>query len=196
MSSEDIRKKLAACSAGERGDHSLNPDLLPEPPYRSAAVLIPLLQRDGGFTVLFTERAAHLHTHAGQVSFPGGSADPTDADAVATALREGQEEIGLDPADVSVLGTLDQYITRTGYRVTPVVGLIVSPPLWTPDSFEVDRIFEVPLAHILKQGTLARQQMMWEGVSRHYHEMTWEGFRIWGATAGMLKNFVDVVSDE
>lgn len=196
ISPEDIRKKIAAHPPRERGDHSLNPDLLPEPPYRVAAVLIPLLRREEGYTVLFTERSAHLNTHAGQVSFPGGGAEETDADVVETALRETQEEIGLAPLNVTVLGTLDRYITRTGFCVAPVVGIIVPPPAWTPNSFEVSRIFEVPLSYILSPGALTRQQMVWEGMTRHYEALTWQDFYIWGPTAGMLKNFVDILTHE
>lgn len=196
ISLDHIRKRLAAYQPCERGDHTLNPDLLPAPPYRAASVLIPLLARDGGYSVLLTQRTAHLQVHPGQVSFPGGGADHGDAHAVATALREAEEEIGLAPENVSVLGTLDHYITRTGYRVTPVVGLVEPPPQWRPDSFEVEVIFEVPLAYVLTPGMLARRTLTHEGTERHFYGMTWQDFHVWGATAGMLKNFVDVISDD
>ena len=107
-----------------RGDHTLNDVPLPKQPWRRAAVLLALLADGDDISVVFTLRTAHLHAHAGQVSFPGGGAEAHDADAIATALRESHEEIGLDPARVQVLGTLDSYITVSGYEVTPVVGLI------------------------------------------------------------------------
>jgi len=191
-----IRKKLAAYQPREHGDYTLNPELFLPPPYRAAAVLIPVLKRDTGHTVLFTRRTAHLHAHAGQVSFPGGGADEADKDAAATALREAAEEIGLMAQNVDILGTLDHYITRTGYRVAPVVGLVATPPQWTPDRFEVAEIFEVPLDYILRAETLTRRKMTLEGRERNFYALTWRGFYIWGATAGMLRNFVDVIGDE
>ncbi len=175
------------------GDHTLNPDFAPQPPFRNAAVLLPLLAREDGLSMLFTLRTAHLHAHAGQVSFPGGGAEPHDMDEVATALRESHEEIGLKPENVRVLGTLDHYITRSGYRVRPVVGLVQGAPEWTPDSFEVAEIFEVPLSHILCPGNLSAQEVTREGVSRRYYACNWQDYYIWGATAGMLRNFVEVV---
>jgi 8-oxo-dGTP pyrophosphatase MutT (NUDIX family) len=195
---EDIRRKIRTRGVSDtlQGDHALNPDLLKSPPYCAASVLIPLLSHDDGYRVLFTQRTTHLHAHAGQVSFPGGRADKDDKDAVATALREAEEEIGLRCGNVEILGTLDDYLTRTGYKVTPVVGLVKEPQAWTPDDFEVAEIFEVPLAHILAPNVLARQKTMREGVERHDYAFTWQDFYIWGATAGMLKHFTDILSDD
>ena len=172
-----------------------NPDEL-SASYQPAAVLIPVLKRGNGYTVLFTKRTAHLHAHGGQISFPGGRADAQDKDAVATALREAAEEIGLLPQHVTVLGTLDPYIIGTGFRVVPVVGLVETPPEWMPDKFEVEAIFEVPISYILSPGNLSRQTVMQEGTEQHYYAMTWNNFYIWGATAGMLRNFVEVITHE
>lgn len=190
-----IEEKLSIYQPGAvQGDHFLNPDLLPKPPYRAAAVLIALLPRGDDLSVVFTQRTSHLHAHAGQVSFPGGGREPQDENAVATALREAEEEIGLDPAAVRVLGQLDEYITRSGFSVHPIVGYVSDVPTWQPDSFEVEEVFDVPLQYICTPGHLSRQQMEREGVVREFYACNWEKFRIWGATAGMLRNFLDVVT--
>ena len=156
---------------------------------RPAAVLVPVVRREEGLTVLFTRRTAHLNDHAGQISFPGGRAEPGDASAADTALRETREEIGLAAARVEVLGELHQYITVTGYRVTPVVGLI-SPPLeLRPDDFEVAEVFEVPLKFLLDPDNHQRNRVVYEGLERLYHAIPYRQYYIWGATAGMLMNF-------
>ncbi len=189
---EDIAGRLSAREVALRGDHVLNPDVLPPKPWREASVMIPLLTREEGLTVLFTQRSLHLPDHAGQVSFPGGSIDAGDADAIAAALREAEEEIGLKPENVQVLGRLDHYITRSGFQVTPVVAM-VTPQEFMPEPFEVAEIFEVPLAHILAPDVLVRQSALRGGVLRHYYAMDFEKFHIWGATAGMLKNLVEII---
>lgn len=196
MTGEDnIRRALQAYTPRERGDHSLNPDMPPLVPRRTAAVLVPLVQRNDGLTVLFTQRGPHLNAHAGQVSFPGGRVDETDSGPMAAALREAEEEIGLSPGNVAVLGTLDRYITRSGYAVTPVVGLVSPPSVWTPHSFEVDAIFEVPLPDILRPDMLIEDAVEFDGRLRRFYAMQWQEYRIWGATAGMLHNFIDVVKN-
>lgn len=179
-----------------RGDHTLNPDFPALPPFRKASVLIPLLARPEGVNVLFTQRTSHLHTHAGQVSFPGGGAEPHDADEIVTALRESEEEIGLDPQNVRILGTLDHYITRSGFCVRPVVGLVLQDQEWRPDSFEVANIFEVPLPYILEPGRLCEECVDLEGITRRYYACRYDEYYIWGATAGMLRNFVEVISEK
>lgn len=156
---------------------------------RPAAVLVPVVRREEGLTVLFTRRTAHLNEHAGQISFPGGRAEPGDASAADTALRETGEEIGLAAARVEVLGELHQYITVTGYRVTPVVGL-VSPPLGLrPDDFEVAEVFEAPLRFLLDPDNHQRNRVVYEGRERLYYAVPYRQYYIWGATAGMLMNF-------
>ena len=156
---------------------------------RAASVLVPIVERANELTVLFTRRTAHLHDHAGQISFPGGGAEPHDASALDTALRETEEEIGLARRHVDVLGSINDYVTGSGYRITPVIGLIRPPFDLTPDSFEVAEIFEVPLAFLLDPANHQRNSVVFEGRRRHYYAMPYGSQYIWGATAGMLMNF-------
>ena len=156
---------------------------------RPAAVLVPLVRRDAGLTVLFTRRTDHLHDHAGQISLPGGRCEAHDESPVATALRETYEEIGLQHTLVEVLGALPEYTTVTGYHVTPVVGLVSPPPVFDLDAFEVAEVFEVPLAFLLDPGNHQRNTLQYQGRTRHYYAMPYEQRYIWGATAGMLMNF-------
>ena len=176
-----------------RGDHDLNPDMLPDRPLTRAAVLVPLVERPGGITVLLTRRTAHLHDHAGQISFPGGRVDRADADAQATALREAEEEVGLARDHVTPVGRLDTYVTRTGFEVTPVVGLVRPPETLTPDPFEVAEVFEVPLEFILDPASRQRHSREYAGRTRHFYVFPWGQYYIWGATAGMLVNLADLL---
>ena len=163
---------------------------------RSAAVLVPVVERDDQLTVLFTRRTAHLHDHAGQISFPGGRAEASES-PLDTALRETEEEIGLARQHVEPLGELSEYVTVTGYRVTPVVGLVRPPFELAPDDFEVAEIFEVPLAFLLDPANHQRNSVVYEGLHRHYYAMPYGQYYIWGATAGMLMNlyrFLDVAA--
>ena len=130
----------------ERGDHDLNDGMLPFLPLKPAAVLMPLIDRPNEITVLFTQRTSHLAHHAGQVSFPGGQIEAGDGGPAATALRETEEEIGLERRFVRLIGHLDTYVTRTGFIVTPVVGVVSPPFRFVPDPFEVAEVFEVPLS--------------------------------------------------
>ena len=154
----------------------------------AAAVLVPLVHRDGGLQVLLTRRTAHLRDHAGQISFPGGRAEPTDADAAATALREAQEEVGLDPAAVEIIGQLPAYTTVTSFVVTPVVALVRPGFTLALDRFEVEEAFEVPLNYLMTPAH--HQRHVWEsgGVKRQFLSMPWGPYFIWGATAAMLRN--------
>lgn len=155
-------------------------------PLTPAAVLVPLVMRDSGITVLLTQRTAHLRDHAGQVSFPGGRCEPDDLSPESTALREASEEVGLDPQQVEVIGRLPEYRTGTGFSVIPVVGL-VSPPLnLRLDDFEVAEVFEPPLAFLMDTANHQRHRMHIRGATREFWAMPWEGYFIWGATAGML----------
>ncbi|HXH04559.1 MAG TPA: CoA pyrophosphatase [Candidatus Competibacteraceae bacterium] len=153
-----------------------------------AAVLVPLVARPEGYTVLLTRRTEHLVHHPGQVSFPGGRSEEGDASPVATALREAHEEIGLEPALVEVLGSLDLYQTVTGFLVTPVVGLVHPSFQLTLDSFEVAEAFEVPLAHALDPCNHQRQSRIVNGQRREYYVIPYRHYFIWGATAAMLVN--------
>jgi 8-oxo-dGTP pyrophosphatase MutT (NUDIX family) len=161
---------------------------LKEAEIRPAAVLMPLLRRDDGLMMLLTRRTAHLQQHAGQISFPGGRAEPEDASLEDTALREAEEEIGLARGDVEVLGRLHDYITVTGYRVTPVVGLIHEPAPFKPDEHEVAEVFEVPLRFLLDPANHQRNSVIHEGRQRRYYAIPYLQYYIWGATAGMLMN--------
>lgn len=182
----------------ERGDHALNPGWHePQSPGlpRTSAVLILLVQRPEGLSVLFTQRSARLRAHGGQVSFPGGRAEPSDPSPAATALREAQEEIGLDPAAATVLGTMPPYLTRTGFLVTPVVATAALPLELRPDPNEVAEIFEVPLDVLLAPGTLARYSTQVGGASRLFYGCVWQDRFIWGATAGMLVHLRETLTD-
>lgn len=158
----------------------------PSRPLVPAAVLVPVVARPAGLTVLLTQRTDHLHHHAGQISFPGGRVESTDVSAVMTALRETEEEIGLDPERVELLGELAEYRTGTGFSVTPVVGLVHPPFDLRLDTFEVAEAFEVPLSFLLDPANHERREMEYEGRMRQYYAMPYQGRFIWGATAGIL----------
>ena len=160
----------------------------PSEELRPAAVLVPFVRREAGLTILLTQRTDHLYDHAGQISFPGGRSEAHDDSPAATALRETFEEIGLPHSHVEVLGLLPEYTTVTGYRVTPVVGLVSSPPTLSLDAFEVAEAFEVPLRFFLDPGNHQRNTLQFQGRTRHYYAMPYEQRYIWGATAGMLMN--------
>lgn len=162
-------------------------------PQTPAAVLVPLVARPEGLTVLLTQRTAHLKNHAGQISFPGGRSEDHDDGPIATALRESHEEIGLAPERVDILGRLDDYVTVTNFRVTPVVGLVAPPFSLAPDPFEVAEVFEVPLAFVLDRSNHQRHTYKVKGRTRAYWAMPWGERYIWGATAGMLVNLAEVL---
>jgi 8-oxo-dGTP pyrophosphatase MutT (NUDIX family) len=164
--------------------------LLQFPKLKRAAVLVPLVERDGVLHVLFTQRTEHLSNHAGQISFPGGRAEEFDASPVDTALRETEEEIGLPRGHVEIIGQLPEHVTGTGYRVTPVVGLVAAPFELAADPNEVAEIFEVPLAFLMDG--MNHQRLSYElpeGQGRRgFYAMPYEDYFIWGATAAMLRN--------
>ena len=153
-----------------------------------ASVLVPIVVGHGAPTVLLTERTAHLNDHAGQVSFPGGSAEPEDADAVETALRETAEEIGLAGPCVEVIGRLPDYVTITGFNVAPIVALVHRPFSLTLDAFEVAEAFEVPLAFLLDPAHHERRQILMDDHLRTFTAMPYGSHFVWGATAAMLRN--------
>lgn len=167
-------------------------------PPAAASVLVPLVAREGGLRVLLTRRTEHLRDHAGQISFPGGRQEESDADVVATALRETEEEVGLGRNFIDVVGTLPVYSTVTGFVVTPVVALVRPDFELALDSFEVAEAFEVPLGFLMNPANHRRHQMETPAGPRHFYSMPWEAhaadglprhYFIWGATAAMLRNF-------
>jgi 8-oxo-dGTP pyrophosphatase MutT (NUDIX family) len=155
-----------------------------------AAVLIPIVAREQGTTLLLTQRTEHLTDHGGQVSFPGGRVEPEDISAIATALRETEEEVGLDRRHVEVIGMLPDYFTGTGYRITPVVAIVHPPFDLNADPFEVAEIFEVPLSFLMNGMNHQRRTGEFpNGIGRRtFYAMPYERYFIWGATAGMLRN--------
>jgi len=165
-----------------------------ERPIRRAAVLVPLVRRPEGLAVLLTRRTDHLNDHAGQVSFPGGRTDPEDVDAVATALREAREEVGLAADEIEVVGVLPAYTTVTAYEVTPVVALLDPPRALALDAFEVAEVFEVPLGFLMDPSNHRRHAVEFQGIARQFISMPWgadasgQPYFIWGATAAMLRN--------
>lgn len=205
MTREEIRQRLeavqptrpAAADTGARSDYDLHPQGRPVAPagrrLKPAGVLVPLVNRPEGVTVLLTQRTAHLQKHAGQISFPGGGMEPDDRDLEATALRETEEEIGLSPAKVEILGGLDLYETTTGYGVAPVVGWIEPPIDLSIDPFEVAEAFEVPLGFVLDPANHVRESRTRDGLRRFYYVLQYRDYYIWGATAGMLVNLSQVL---
>ena len=172
-------------------------------PLKHAAVLVPLVRQPQGPTVLLTQRTAHLRAHAGQVSFPGGRVEPDDGSAAAAALREAQEEVGLQPEWVQVVGQMPAYRTVTGFEVTPVVAWVQPPLTLQPDPHEVQDIFEVPLAFLMNPAHHRRHRVVVQDLSRQFLSMPWHGrglsgqereFFIWGATAAMLRNFYHLLA--
>lgn len=171
-------------------DFDLSPDLVAEvarAPLAPAAVLIPVIARPE-LTVLLTQRNENLRSHAGQIAFPGGRMEPTDRDPVATALREAQEEVGLDPSFVEPLGYLDAYRTGTGFRIFPVVSLVREGFALQLDAREVADAFEVPLAFLMNEANHRTETRLWRGQERRFYAMPFEQRYIWGATAGIMRN--------
>ncbi|MCR6633124.1 MAG: CoA pyrophosphatase [Magnetospirillum sp.] len=163
-------------------------------PPTPAAVLVPLVERPEGLTVLLTQRTDHLAHHPGQISFPGGRLEESDGgDPLVAALRETEEEIGLGRERVTILGRLDLYVTGTGFGVTPVVGVVTPPFELSPDPFEVAEVFEVPLHFLLDPENHKLNRVVVEGRHRPFWSMTWEERVIWGATAGILVNLSEVL---
>lgn len=203
LTAADIRKRLHGRPfTEERGDVHTAQTLgdaadLPRPVLAKivpAAVLVPLVDHATGLTVLLTRRTAHLDHHAGQISFPGGRVEEGDADPVATALRETQEEIGLDPSHIDVIGRLDGYLTITNFTVVPVVGVVRPPFDLKPDPFEVDEVFEVPFDFILDPANHQRHFRDGpDGKRRYFYAIPYGPHYIWGATAAMLVNLAEAL---
>jgi 8-oxo-dGTP pyrophosphatase MutT (NUDIX family) len=173
-----------------RSDHDLNPewrDTTKTGEYRPAAVLVPIVKRPQAWTMLLTQRAADLPSHAGQVAFPGGRVDPGDLTAVDTARREAHEEVGLEPRFVEPLGAIEPYQTGTGFRIAPIVGFVAPGFEQKMDTREVADIFEVPFAFLMDPANHELREAEWRGQRRSYYAMPYEDRFIWGATAGMIR---------
>ena len=191
-----IRRRLAEGPRREGEFNGDGRDLAPPRPPTPAAVLVPLVEREQAPSVLLTRRTDHLHHHPGQISFPGGRLEADDASPVHAALRETEEEIGLARSHVELIGALPDYLTGTGFRVTPVVGLVHPPFDLTLDAFEVAEAFEVPLAHFLDPRNHQEHSILHEGRMRRFHAMPWHGYFIWGATAGILMSLYRLLHEE
>jgi 8-oxo-dGTP pyrophosphatase MutT (NUDIX family) len=186
-----VLKALTADGSGS-SDFDLNTDtvLPPDRKLREAAVLVPLIERENGLRVILTKRSSQLKHHPGQIAFPGGKVDPDDADAVAAALREAHEEIGLPRDNVELLGELPPHETVTGFMVTPVIARI-APFDPVPEPGEVEEIFEVPLAHISDVTCFTIQHRRWLGQRRYYYTVPYGPYYIWGATARVLRGLAE-----
>lgn len=193
-SAEEFRRR-----AGERlsrepephvGDHLFNPDLADELlniARRPAAVLVPVIHREPEATLLFTERNGGLRSHAGQISFPGGRIDPTDAGPVEAALREADEEIGLKPEFIETVGRGPDYLTGSGYHVALVIAVVSSGFTLKLNPAEVADVFEVPLSFLMDPANHKKGSRIWNGARRSFFEMPFGDRHIWGITAGIVR---------
>ncbi len=191
-----LRRALAAPHGPARGDFDLNPDFRVEGRRLTpAAVLCPVARRPAGLTVILTLRPATMRAHPGQIAFPGGKVDPEDVTPVAAALRESEEEIGLARRDVRLLGELERYETRTGFAVSPFVGLVPDGFVPRPEPGEVAEVFEVPLDFLMDFGSHRRMSRRFEGRERFFWAMPFGERFIWGATAGMIRRLAERVAE-
>ncbi len=190
----DFRERAARAEGSSHdiiyGDHRLNPEFqeaLAGSTLRDAAVLIGLHQHENEVQVILTQRTEQMRKHAGQVAFPGGAIDDDDPTHHHAALREAEEEIGLRPDDVEVIGQLPDYLTGSGFRIKPVLGLVAANVALTINPDEVAAVFDVPLAFLMDPSNHQRQSRVWQGIERHYYVIQYEDRMIWGVTAGIIR---------
>ncbi len=195
VSREEVAEALSADNSRiPRSDLDLNPDVtLEDVEWRSAAVLCPIVERDGVLRVVLTVRSHELRHHAGQIAFPGGKVDEGDDTPLDAALREAHEEIGLSGDMVDVAGCLPAYETGTGFRIAPFVGLVDSAFEPVPEEGEVAEVFEPPLDFLLDPRNRSIGHRTWKGAKRRFYQIPWDDYFVWGATAGMLKMLSDRV---
>jgi len=198
FSAEDFRARVAGESwqydGADYGDHRLNPDLrelIFHDHLRNAAVLIPVVDRGEEATVILTQRTEKLRSHSGQVAFPGGRIDPTDATAEDAALRETFEEIGLPADRIDVVGRMPDYVTGSGYRIVPVLGIVTPPFDLVINEHEVDASFEVPLGFLMSAANHKRESRLWMEKERFYYTMPYGDRFIWGVTAGIIRTLYE-----
>lgn len=194
-----VEKRARAALRGEpllepegppHGDHTvagMNPDAATLAAARDAAVLVPLVARPDGVTLLLTQRAEGLRAHSGQIAFPGGKVDPEDDGPLGAALREAEEEIGLASRHVMPLGFLGPYVSTSGFRITPVVAIVAPDAPLILNPFEVDRVFETPLAFLMDEANHQMHEREWKGAMRRYFAMPFGEHYIWGVTAGIIR---------
>ncbi|MFA7416013.1 MAG: CoA pyrophosphatase [Rhizobium sp.] len=178
----------------DHGDHILNPESLIEAEglkLKDAAVLVPVVDDGDDAKVILTQRTTKLRKHSGQIAFPGGGIDETDISPEVAALREAQEEIGLDPAYVETVGRLPQYLSGTGFRIIPVLAVVQRGFVLTPNPHEVDAIFEVPLSFLMDPGNHQLDSRDWQGNLRHFYVMPYGERYIWGITAGIIRTLYE-----
>lgn len=192
---EHVSRVLKYQADAVSSDFDLNPQVITSWPaplaMRPAAVLVPLVEGRQGLNVILTKRASHLKHHPGQIAFPGGKVDEGDADETDAALREASEEIGLDRANVDILGIMPFHETVTHFRITPVVGKVLERFEPTPEEGEVAEVFEVPLSYIVDPSNYLVESRFWAGSRRYYYTVPYGPYYIWGATARILRGFSD-----